>query len=276
MQRTPPAADESINNTPHTSNKRLRVDDQGWKKSPSAESDKNENSITLEGMMKTMMEQFSATRLLIDTVRSEIKDVNNKIDTVKNELKSDIKAVKEECAAKFQHHDAVLDTINKRVDGLSHSCGFLEKRNELIISGIPSRTGENLDATLKEIGRYLAMRDAENLMAKTRRMNSGKNDVDGLVVVEFALKTTRDEFYSAYLRKRDLKLRHIGLDSDHRVYINESLTIEARKLKSAALHRKKAGKLAMVYTKQGVVYVKAAVTGPSIAVQSEVDLDKLL
>lgn len=119
------------------------------------------------------------------------------------------------------------------------------------------------------------MRDTATLVVEARRLKSGsKTNADGLIVAEFALKSTRDEFYSAYLQKRDLKLRHIGLDSDRRVYINESLTIEARKLKSAALHLKKSGKLSSVYTKHGVVYIKPAANGPTIEIQSERDLDK--
>lgn len=72
----------------------------------------------------------------------------------------------------------------------------------------------------------MVVNDSTTLMAQTRRMKpGGKSDGDGLIVVEFALKALQDEFYSANMQKRDLKLRNIGLDSDHRVYINENFTV---------------------------------------------------
>lgn len=273
VQRTPPAGSSK---TTLLATKRQRTDDQDRLRMFSAESNVNTNSITLEGMLQTMMQQFVETRQLIDTVRSEIMDVNSKIDSVKQELQSDMKSVKDEFAAKFQYHDKSLDSLNSRVDGMSQKIGALQYRNELIISGIPFQNGENLQSMLKEIGKHLAVTDTISPMARTRRMKSGSDsDSDGLIVVEFAMKATRDEFYSAYLCKRDLKLKHIGLDSDRRIYINENLTMEVRKLKSAALHRKKAGKLTSVYTKDGIVHVKHAVGGPPIAIQSVEELDKL-
>lgn len=275
MQRTPPAA-VATKNTPLTA-KRLRIDDHDRQEIVSVDcgaAAANANAITLDGMMQTLMQQFTETKQLIDNVRSEIKEVNNKIDSVRTELKSDIKSVKDECTAKFQHHDAALDQLNARVDGMSQKIGALHNRNELILSGIPFRNGENLHSTLKEIGKHLAVDETITRMAQTRRMKVGsKPDSDSLIVVEFALKASRDEFYSAYLRNRDLKLRHIGLDSDRRVYVNENLTSEARKLKSAALHRKKAGKLWSVYTKEGVVHVKLSFGAPPIAIHSVTDLD---
>lgn len=170
-----------------------------------------------------------------------------------------------------------MEVLNKRVDSVHQKIGALENRNELIISGIPFQNGENLNATIKIIGKQLAVREATTQMAEARRMmNRNQKDGDSLIVLEFPLRSTRDEFYSAYLRKRDLKLRHLGLDSDRRVYINESLHIDARKVKSAALRLKKAGKLAMVYTKQGIVYVKCAADGPSTEIYSEDELKKYL
>lgn len=107
--------------------------------------------------------------------------------------------------------------------------GALQNRNDLIISGITFNNGENRHSVLKAIAKYLSVNDSTTLMAQTRRNRpSGKSDGDGLIVVEFTLKATRDEFYNSYMRKRDRKFRNIGLDSDRRVYINENLSIEAR------------------------------------------------
>lgn len=275
LQRTPPAGKSTANNNTSLTKKRQRIDDQSWENMTSMDDAAGPCSISLDGMMKMMLQQFAETRQLIDTVRGEIRDVNKRIDVVKTELKDDIKSVKDECAAKLQQHDSALVSLNKRMDSVSHKLGALENRNELIISGVPSVDGENLQSTVNAIGRHLAVKSATTQMVETRRIKPGPNsDRDGLIVVEFALKAARDEFYGAYLRERNLKLRHIGLDSDRRIYINESLTTEARKLKSAALHLKKLGKLTSVYTKQGVVHVKPTGSELAVVIRSENDLQK--
>ncbi|KAL9692451.1 hypothetical protein quinque_005550 [Culex quinquefasciatus] len=187
-----------------------------------------------------LMGQFTETRAMIDGLRN---DINTKIDAVKsdleeklNDVKLDINSLKVECTTKFATNDAALKSINDRLGSVSQNVGALEFRNELIISGIPFQSGENLYAYLQEI--------------------------------------SRDEVYSAYMRRCDLKLRHLGLNSDRRVYINENLDTAARKLKSAALRLKKAGKVASVYTSKGIVYVKQAGGTSSVAVFSEEDLNK--
>lgn len=134
IQRTPPAVGDKSKPILSTNvTKRLRIDDQLGL----AEGNANVNSITLEGVMRSMMQQFTETRQLIDTVRSEIKDVNSKIESVKMELKSDINMLKDECAVKFQCHDATMESLNKKIDRVSQTVGALQNQNELIISGIP-------------------------------------------------------------------------------------------------------------------------------------------
>lgn len=108
-----------------------------------------------------------------------------------------------------------------------------------------------------------------------RRMKARATLKDGdecLIAIQFALRNSRDDFYNAYLRTRDLKLRHLGLKSDRRIYVNENLTVTARKVKVAALRLKKAGKLSSVYTKQGVVHVKSTAESHPVVVNSEKDL----
>ena len=269
LMRTPPACDSK--NTPQA-NKRLRTDPPREHTVPPS-SDDDVNQTTLNRMFDMMMVQFTETKHLIDTVRDELSDINGKIDAVKTELQGDIKSFKDECAAKFQHHDTALDSLKLRINSVTQNIGTLENRNELVISGIPFQNDENLGTIFNSICKHLAILVPNTPIGKRRMRTSNENDKNGLIVLEFALKTTRDEFYRAYLRKRDLKLRHIGLDSDRRAYINESLTLQSRKVKMAALRLKKDGKLVSVYTKLGVVVVKHTVNGPPIEIRSEEELN---
>lgn len=87
-------------------------------------------------------------------------------------------------------------------------------------------------------------------------------------LLQFTTAYLRDEFYALYLAKRDLKLRHIGISSDHRIYINENLTVKARAIKRAALKLRRENKLVAVSTKLGTVRVKTSASGPAVPVTS--------
>uniref|UniRef100_A0A8D8ANP9 (northern house mosquito) hypothetical protein n=1 Tax=Culex pipiens TaxID=7175 RepID=A0A8D8ANP9_CULPI len=266
VKRTPV---KDVNNT-----KRQRQDDEQSPTIPAY-------TMSLNDAVRMLMNQFAAHKTLIDDMRTEI---NTKIDTVKNTLESkldavttDIQALRTECAVKFKDHDAALDALNGRIDDVAASVGNLANRDELIISGIPFLQGEDLLKHFKAICKQLGLDERLSSMVDIKRLKAGTlSDGDnGLVLVQFALKNQRDNFYSTYLRKHNLQLSHLGIDSAHRVYVNEKLTRSAQKLKAAAIRLKKAGKLFTVYTKLGVVYVRRVAGADPIVIVSEEQLNQL-
>lgn len=267
-KRTPPPNAKTNNFT-----KRPRTTD--------ADADANGEQLTLDAAVRMLMNQFTETKSLIDEMRDEI---NNKIDTVKTELEgklavvsNDILSLRSDCAASFQHYDVTINDLNGRVREISSTMDNLGNRNELIISGIPYLRGENLLAYFEAMCKQLGMHERIMPSVDIRRLKSGEmNDGEySLVLVQFALRNQRDDFYSFYLRKRDLQLNHLGIESTRRIYVNENLTAAARKLKAAALRLKKTGKLATVYTKLGVVFVKPTASAQTIVIQCEEQLNQL-
>ena len=237
------------------------------------------NTMSLNDAVQMLMNQFAAHKTLIDDMRTEI---NTKIDNVKITLESkldavttDIQALRTECAVKFKDHDVALLALNDRVDDVAASVGNLANRDELIISGIPYLQDEDLLKYFKAICKQLGLDERMSSMVDVKRLKVGSlNDGDnGLVLVQFALKNQRDNFYSTYLRKHNLQLSHLGFDSSHRVYVNENLTVPAQKLKAAAVRLKKAGKIFSVYTKLGVVYVRQSAGVEPIVIKSEDQLN---
>lgn len=264
LSRTPPRTTQPVvNNASNHSHKR-RAAEQGW-----VADNEPEEKLSLESAVKMLITEFRQTNLKIDNLNEKIDDMKNELATVS----CDIQALKGECAEKFRATDAALHSVNKRVDHLQQTVGSLENRSELTIRGIPFMNGENLNAYFEAICKQLSVRESTAHIRRLKTTNRAESE--GLIVVEFSLKNDRDDFYGAYLRTRDLKLRHVGLDSDHRIYINENLTVSARKLKVLALDLKRAGKLTSVFTKQGVVHVKQSSGDRSIAIHDEEDLTKL-
>lgn len=239
----------------------------------------NGEPLSLNTAVEMLMKQFAETKTLIDNMRSEI---HSKIDAVKTELDGklnavalDIQSLRVEYTAKFQTNSDALDTLNGKVNTVSSTVQNIENRNDLIINGIPYLKGEDLTVFFRAICKHLDIHGDAVPLVDIRRLKSGPlNDGDSsLVLVQFAMKNVRDDFYGAYLRKRELQLCHLGFDSTRRVYVNENLTLAVRKLKAAAIRLKKAGKLSSVYTKTGVVYVKPTSDARPVAVQSEEQLN---
>lgn len=267
--RTPPPSIKTNNVT-----KRARMTDE--------DVDATGDSMTLDAAVRMLMNQFAETKTSIKEMRNEI---NTKIDAVKTELEgklnavsNDIHTLKAECATNFRTYDVTLNALSGRVDEISSTVDNLENRNELIVSGIPYLTGEDLMMYFTAMCKQLGMSEQTKPVADIRRLKSRvMNDGDhSLVLVQFALRNQRDDFYSAYLRKHDLQLSHLGFESTRRIYVNENLTTGARKLKTAAVRLKKSGKLASVYTKLGVIFVKPTSAAPAIVIQSEEQLNQVL
>lgn len=227
--------------------------------------------------MQTMNLQFAKTMARMEEINNNI---SGKIDTVKSELDGKLEAVlqdintfKADCTAKLKYNEDALCVLNGRVDEISQSIGSLENRNELIVSGIPYLKDENLTAYFGAMWKQVGLPECTIPSVDLRRLST-RSQGDGLIVMQFALKNNRDDFYSRYLQKRDLKLCHLGIDSPRRIYVNENLTITARRIKAAALRLKKAGKLSSVYTKQGTVIVKRSADQQPVAILSEEHLNQ--
>lgn len=229
--------------------------------------------------MEAMNHHFAQTRARIEEINVNI---SGKIDTVRAELDGKLEAVlhdinsfKADCSSKLNSHEEALCVLNERVDEISHTIGGLDNRNELIVSGIPYLQDENLRSYFNAMWKHVGLPEIITPSVDVRRLRSS-NQNDGLVVLQFALRNNRDDFYSSYLRKRDLKLCHLGIDSPRRVYVNENLTVTARKIKASALRLKKAGKLSSVYTKLGTVMVRRSSDQLPVPVRSDEVLDQFL
>lgn len=174
--------------------------------------------------------------------------------------------------------DQIRQDVQLNIDNTDRSvCN-----NLLELAGVPHRKGENLQLYFRRICELLGYTEADIPLVDIRRKRADRTEktessistatnpnLKGteaadqaeppVITIEFIFKNIRDNFYRAYLRARPtpLRLADIGLESDRRIYINESLTKLNQKLKSAALRKKRDGLLHAVYTVDGAVFVQA-------------------
>lgn len=236
---------------------------------------------SLETVMLMLTKRFDETNHKIDCMRTE---VNGKLDELKQDLQNQIDDVKGDiehlracCATESNSFRTDMEAMKNRVDSTAETISRLENRSDLIAVGIPYFVNEDLHRHVSAISKAIGIEEWKVTHIQCKRLRSGRL-ADGtrcLTLLQFSSVCLRDEFYSKYLTKRDLNLHHIGIDSSHRIYINENLTMNARSIKRAALKMRQEKKLATVSTTNGIVHVKRTTDGPSTPIMSIEQLSQL-
>lgn len=192
-------------------------------------------------------------------------DIEAKIETCKTELEQKIGGVEKQltnlktsCEAEIKEVSEAATVTRNDLHLTKRTVDRIATTNELIISGIPFTTDENVVQIFLNIAVALAYDQSSLPNVYLKRLSKLPIKVGSSppLLCQFALRGVRDEFYGRYLRQRSLNLRHIGFDNANRVYINENLTQQDREIRSQAIKLKNQGRIQQVYTRNGVVHVR--------------------
>lgn len=211
---------------------------------------------SLDELLLRMQNMFDNTNTKIETAVDSCKrDLQAEINT----LRADVRKIQSECSSEIRRlSDSVMEIgVDVRTNKQRILVG--EKRNDLLLSGVPYLAAEDLMGYVTSISSYLGYGAdcIPHIYPKRLARTPIPAGATPPIVLQFSFKLARDEFYNRYLSSRDLSLSHLGFDVNKRIFINENLTEEARKIKALAIKLKKAGKLMSVYTRNGTVFIKA-------------------
>lgn len=245
------------------------------------DSSSDENCSSTKEMFKQLLDKFSKLNTRIDTLENKL---DGKLNTLKTDLdeklsrvSDDIGAVKKSCEASIHQLQSFVNKVDEKVCFAEDAIDRKANSWELIVSGVPYMSNENLTKYFVDICLALGYDQTRIPSVDLRRLS--KNALpDGspcLLLIQFAFRNHRDDFFASYFRKRDLNLRLLGFNSDRRIFINENLTLNARKIKNAALTMKKEGKLSSVYSKAGIIYVKQREGSNPVAITQLGQLNEL-
>lgn len=187
-------------------------------------------------------------------IDSSISRVEHRISDVEKQLST----FQSECTGNINKLFSAVTEVRVGLSSTSQRLDRIEKRNDLLISGVPYVGNENLQQLFRNLATSLKFNASDTPLVDLKRLMRPPIAIGStpLIVCQFAFKNARDEFYSRYLKTRSLSLRNVGFDSDARVYLNENLTPQARTIRSEAIKMKKKGMLLKVFTRNGVVYVQ--------------------
>ena len=186
-------------------------------------------------------------------------DVNNA--ALVNEitsLRKEVHQLKADCARDFKQICDVQAKTEMDVRRNKDAVNRLAKSDDLILTGVPFSATENTNNIVKLLSAAIGYCESDCPPVYTKRLArtpiaAGSSPP---ILLQFAFRASRDDFFFRYLSKKNLNLNQLGFDVDKRVYLNENLTESARNIKGIALKLKSGGRIKNVYSKDGTIYVK--------------------
>ncbi|XP_066905689.1 uncharacterized protein [Halyomorpha halys] len=175
-----------------------------------------------------MEENIMAILKEIQKITDDLKDIKNVMNTQGEIIFENSKRLKtmEERAKK---QDETLEKLVIENNNLKKQIKTMEARinqpaqgqltHSLEIRGIPVKTGETPEGILCSIGAALGVKlGPEDLDTVERKRPRGEDPRPPAIVVRFVRQTVRDEVIRLRKVKRDFTTRHLGWDSDERIY----------------------------------------------------------
>lgn len=181
-------------------------------------------------------------------------DLDNRIDGLEEQLSQ----LKSDCTSRIDDLSEAVVEVRADLNLACNWVGRVEKYQDLLITGVPYSSSEDLKTVFRGIATKLAYDQTDVPMVDLKRLAklpiaSGSTPP---ILCQFAIRNERNTFYARYLNQRDLNLEHVGFNNKNRIFINENLTREDREIRTAAIKLKKEGRIQQVFSRDGVVHVK--------------------
>lgn len=209
-------------------------------------------------------------------ITNQNKSLQDRMGRLENDLHNQLSKGLDEIKAELSDVNARLHKVESELENNSESIARTLLTDDLIISGVPYTVGEDLLHYFRCW--CLSMGYSENIipMVDIRRLTRTPLSAGSscLILVQFAISNQRNDFFSKYLAVRSLNLAQIGFQVNKRVYVNENLTPSARIIKSKAVELKRQGKLAHVYSRQGLIYVRELNSEENIVIKTVKELQR--
>lgn len=234
------------------------------------------SDMSVADLAKLVKSQFvSYQRTTKEDILKMGDQLSSQISQLRSDLTSDMQKLREDTNKTVGE---LVSSVERTKAEATHAVDRSMKRNDLIISGVPYTSGENLRSYIDAWCRSLGYLENGIPLVDIRRLSKpGANAGSApIILLQFAFNAQRNEFFSRYLRTRNITLSQIGFPVNKRVYINENLTPVAREIRSKALQLKKTGKNRAVYSRDGNVYVKPTDGGPERVITTMNDIELLL
>ncbi|XP_026729543.1 uncharacterized protein LOC113495137 [Trichoplusia ni] len=147
--------------------------------------------------------------------------------------------------------------------------------NNVEIKGVPLKKDENLFSIFDSISRkikYNCPKTQINYISRVPIYNSSER----LIIVSFLNRYSKEDFIAAARANRDLSAPDIGYQgSSNRIYINDHLSVEHKKLLSRVKAIAKEKSYEYVWFKHGKIHALKNQSSKLVIIRKDADLNKI-
>lgn len=216
--------------------------------------------------LKSIKSELTEVKSSVTSVHESISSISNRLTTLDREVQS------------LHESKEQLLSLQERVDQLERRANESEQRlrvNNIEIKGVPFKTSENLYNILFKIGDIINFKiPKEQITHIVRVPTRGDNNIKN-IVVSLQNRYLKEDFIVAARKYKSLTSTALGLGGDNRIFINDHLTLENKKLLNKTKALAKERNYAFTWVKGCRIFVRKNIASPVIAISSELDLKRV-
>ena len=187
----------------------------------------------LKGALISALKDPEVVNLLIDTLRTEIKN------TVQSEI-AELKTI-------ITNKDTQIRELESKLKDSTEELEIYGRRNGVRIHGIPEVSGENTDEIVLGIASDIGAEIPDFALGRSHRVGPKVDQRPRPIIAKFI-----GHNYKVRLMRNKGKLR----GSTPQIFINEDLTKTRADIAKRARKLKKDGKISDTWTRDGLIFVK--------------------
>jgi len=220
-----------------------------------------ENTSKLVNDISNLKENYTALKASLETQELKI-----------NELEFKINDYIDDGALTSSKVSLLTDRLSKLEENQDEIRQYQRKYN-VEIHGIPERENEDLEDIIEELGKEIKAEvdsgDIDIVHRQISRLNPRP------ILVKFRFYESKKNLYEARWRLKRYEGDEEKLNGAERIFINEHLTSERKKLYAEVRKRAKQYKWASFQTRDGKIFVKKFKGGKSHKIEKQADLEEL-
>ena len=187
---------------------------------------------------------------------------------------------------KLQTQSTNLEIREAKGEGKIDENEQYDRRQNLEIVGIPSKTGENTNKIVQEVAKLMNVNLSEDQISTSHRIpaSQGPNrDINESKkrqiassppnIVRFLSRDVRNSLYFNRKLLREANLKKFFVEGTTEIYVNENLTRFRKNLLWKVKQRAKANGFKYVWTHNGRMNVRLSEDNEAILISNEKDLD---
>ena len=227
----------------------------------------------LQKSMRSISNEVAELKLSFKNQETELRNTKDALKAAlvsNNQLRTELQETKKR--VKEQEED--IEELYDSIDTLEQ----YSRKNSIEIVGIPENVCENEEAVLKIEAALNVQVKAEDIdiCHRVKRKKSSP------IIARFISHKVKRALYKNRVQLKNVKMSQLfpsasaaARVASDRIFINENLTVNRRKLVKLANDKKADGLVLGVWTVDGKVFVKTSPEGRPIRIYEEADLDNL-